>query len=268
GPEERGVLAGGGRLQFEVPIPRGPNSLQPPRPDSDGRSRSPMHAAIFTSSFILPFHGGSSRPVNLSRLSATALVALGLILVRQPATAHAQGSMAGMNMGDHGHITIPKGVLYTVPDVEFMQGMIAHHGQAIYMSRLAAAHKADPRVRRLADKIDQSQVAEIRIMQDWLVRNNQFAPDSAAWRTVTMPGMLTAAQLKELDAVTGIAFDRAYLTFMIQHHEGALKMVDDLFATAGAAQDVDVNVFANDVVAVQTAEINAMRQMLSKLPEN
>jgi uncharacterized protein (DUF305 family) len=226
-----------------------------------------MHAASRKVSLTLSSSGGPGRPVNFSRLSATTLTAIGLLLA-VPTVAQAQQPMAGMNMGEHRHITIPAGVLYTVPDVEFMQGMIAHHGQAIYMSRLAAAHQADPRVRRLADKIDQSQVAEIRIMQDWLVRNNQFAPDSAAWRTVTMPGMLTAAQLKELDAVTGIAFDRAYLTFMIQHHEGALKMVDDLFATAGAAQDVDVNVFANDVVAVQTAEINAMRQMLSKLPEN
>src|SRR6185312_12141524 len=186
--------------------------------DRDRRSRLPTHGAIFTSSFTLPIHGGRSRPVNLSRLSPTALVALGLILVRQPATAHAQGSMAGMNMGDHGHITIPKGVLYTVPDVEFMQGMIAHHGQAIYMSRMAAAHKADPRVLKLADKIDQSQVAEIRIMQEWLIRNGQVAPDSSSWHTVTMPGMLTAAQLEQLDAASGTAFDRAYLTLMIQHH--------------------------------------------------
>jgi uncharacterized protein (DUF305 family) len=148
-----------------------------------------------------------------------------------------------------------------------MQGMIAHHGQAIYMSRMAAAHHADSRVLRLAEKIEQSQVAEIRIMQEWLARNGQVVPDSSSWRTVSMPGMLTAAQLKELDASTGVEFDRAYLTFMTQHHGGALKMVDDLFATPGAAQDVDVNVFANDVVAVQTAEINAMRRMLSKLPE-
>ena len=176
--------------------------------------------------------------------------------------------MAGMNMGEQAKIKIPAGVLYTVPDVQFMQGMIAHHGQAIYMSRLAAKHNADPRVRKLADKIDQSQVAEIRIMQDWLIRNGQVAPDSDAWRTVTMPGMLTAEQLKQLDAVTGTAFDRDYLNFMTQHHEGALKMVDDLFATPGAGQDVDVNVFANDVVAVQTAEINAMRRMLAALPEN
>lgn len=206
--------------------------------------------------------------MNFSRFFTTALTALGLAFVLPAASAQAQQSMPGMNMGDHGHIKIPAGVLYTVPDVEFMQGMIAHHGQAIYMSRMAAAHRADPRVLKLADKIDQSQVAEIRIMQEWLIRNGQVAPDSSSWRTVTMPGMLTAAQLKELDAATGTTFDRAYLTLMIQHHEGALKMVDDLFATPGAAQDVDVNVFANDVVAVQTAEINAMRQMLSKLPEN
>lgn len=206
--------------------------------------------------------------MNLSRLAATALVASGLVFFRPSAAAQAQDSMAGMDMGDHAHITIPKGVLYTVPDVQFMQGMIAHHGQAIYMSRMAAAHHADSRVLKLADKIDQSQVAEIRIMQEWLTRNGQFAPDTSAWRKVTMPGMLTAAQLKQLDASTGTTFDRTYLTMMIQHHEGALKMVDDLLATPGTAQDVDVSVFANDVVAVQTAEIGAMRQMLSNLPEN
>ena len=84
---------------------------------------------------------------------------------------------------------------------------------------------------------------------------------------MTMPGMLTATQLKALDAATGVEFDRAFLTLMIQHHEGALQMVKDLFAKPGAGQEVDVNVFANDVVAVQTAEIGVMRQMLSQLPE-
>ena len=194
---------------------------------------------------------------------ATALVALALLLAR-PATARAQDSMAGMS---HGHITIPAGALYTVPDVEFMQGMIAHHAQAIAMSRMAAGHHADARVLKLANKIDQSQVAEIRIMQEWLTRNGQTAPDTSSWRSMHMPGMLTMAQLHALDAATGSAFDRAYLTLMIQHHEGALQMVKDLLATAGTAQDVDVSVFANDVVSVQTAEIGAMRQILSELPE-
>lgn len=201
----------------------------------------------------------TAKPSRLPAL-ATALAALSL-LVGRPATAQAQHPM-----GHHGDITIPAGALYTVADVEFMQGMIAHHAQAIYMSRMAAAHRTDARVLKLANKIDQSQVAEIRIMQEWLVRNGQAAPDTSSWRTMSMPGMLTAEQLATLDAAGGDAFDRAFLTLMIQHHEGALQMVKDLFSTPGAGQDVDVNVFANDVVTVQTAEIGAMRQMLSQLP--
>lgn len=194
----------------------------------------------------------------------TALAAVALCLAR-PVAAAAQHSMEGM--GGQAHIVIPAGAGYTEADVRFMQGMIAHHGQAIYMSRLATGHRADPRLQKLAIKIDQSQVAEIRIMQDWLSRRGQVVPDTAAWRTMMMPGMLTPAQLDSLNAGTGTGFDRAYLTFMIQHHEGALRMVRDLFATSNAGQEVDVNVFANDVVSVQTAEIGAMRQMLAQLPD-
>jgi len=208
-------------------------------------------------------HGSPGRHVNLSRLPAliATLAAVALMLTR-PAAAQAQHVMAGM--GGHSKITIPDGAIYTVPDVEFMQGMIAHHAQAIYMSQMAEAHHADSRVLRLAEKIAQSQVAEIRIMQDWLERNGQVVPDSSSWRTMHMAGMLSAAQLDSLDAATGPAFDHAYLTYMIQHHEGALQMVKDLFATPGTAQDVDVNVFANDVVTVQTAEIGAMERMLAE----
>jgi len=169
--------------------------------------------------------------------------------------------MAGMSMP----VTIPKGVLYTAADVHFMQGMIAHHAQAIYMSRLAASRGANPRLLKFANKIDQSQRAEIRLMQDWLVANKQVAPDTGSWRTMTMPGMLTAAQLATLDAARGPEFDKQFLTLMIQHHEGALKMVADLLATPMAAQDVDVSVFANDVTTVQTAEIGTMQQMLANL---
>lgn len=196
------------------------------------------------------------------RHAATPLVALALLLAA-PA-ARAQDPMAGMS--GHVPIRIPAGALYTAADVGFMQGMIAHHAQAIFMSRMAAGHHADPRVLKLANKIDQSQVAEIRIMQQWLVRNGQDAPDTSSWHTMHMSGMLTAAQLDTLAAATRGAFDRAYLRLMIQHHEGALGMVRDLLATPGSAQDVDVNVFANDVVSVQTAEIGAMRRMLSQLP--
>jgi len=161
-------------------------------------------------------------------------------------------------------IVIPKGALYTEADVRFMQGMIAHHAQAIYMSRMASAHAANPRVVKLATKIDQSQIAEIRLMQDWLRRNGQVAPDTSSWRTMQMPGMLTAEQLARLDVAQGAEFDRLFLTLMIQHHNGALKMVDDLFANSLNAQDVDVSVFANDVQTVQTAEIAVMQQMLDE----
>jgi uncharacterized protein (DUF305 family) len=164
-------------------------------------------------------------------------------------------------------IVVPAGAAYTAADVEFMQGMIAHHAQAIYMSRMAESHQANPRVVRLAIKIDQSQVAEIRIMQDWLRSNGQHAPDTSSWRTMSMPGMLTAAELDSLDKSRGVEFDRAFLEMMIRHHEGALEMVDDLLATPRAGQEVDVNVFANDVVSVQTAEIGMMRRLLSELPD-
>jgi uncharacterized protein (DUF305 family) len=169
--------------------------------------------------------------------------------------------MAGMSMP----VDIPKGALYTAADVHFMQGMIAHHAQAIYMTRLAASRGASPRLLKLANKIDQSQQAEIRLMQDWLVANKQAAPDTGSWRTMSMPGMLTSAQLATLDAARGADFDRQFLELMIQHHEGALKMVEDLLAAPLAAQDVDVSVFANDVTTVQTAEIATMQQMLANL---
>ena len=199
-------------------------------------------------------------PRSPSRIAFAALAAC-LALFCPPAIAVAQH--AGHNVS----ITVPPGAPYTVADVEFMQGMIAHHAQAIYMSRMAEKHGANPRVLRLATKIDQSQVAEIRIMQQWLLSNEQAAPDTSSWRTMTMPGMLTAAELKALDAATGVEFDRAFLTLMIKHHEGALQMVKDLFEKPGAGQEIDVSVFANDVVTVQTAEIGAMRQMLSQLPD-
>ena len=211
---------------------------------------------------MIPGPGG--RLTSIIPHAAAPLVALALLLAA-PAAVRAQDPMAGMR--GHARITIPAGALYTAADVGFMQGMIAHHAQAIFMSRMAASHHADPRVLKLANKIDQSQVAEIRIMQEWLTRNGQTAPDTSSWRAMHMPGMLTMQQLDSLDAATGIGFDRAYLTLMIQHHEGALQMVKDLLATSGAAQDVDVSVFANDVVSVQTAEIGAMHQILSQLPD-
>jgi uncharacterized protein (DUF305 family) len=193
---------------------------------------------------------------------------LSAVLLGGPSLARCQsGGMAGMSGMDMGHdIVIPAGALYTKADVEFMQGMIAHHSQAIVMSRMAESHGANPQVLKLSNKIDQSQVPEIRIMQAWLQRNNQFVPDTSSWHSVMMSGMLTAAQLTELDAAKGADFDRAYLRLMIQHHAGALKMVNDLFNTPLAGQEVDVNVFANDVVTVQTVEIGIMQKLYAQVP--
>ena len=198
---------------------------------------------------------------------AGALV-LSASLLGGPSLALCQGGgMSGMSGMDGGHeIVIPAGAEYTKADVEFMQGMIAHHAQAIYMSRMAESHGANPQVLKLSNKIDQSQVPEIRIMQVWLQRHNQFAPDTSSWRKVMMSGMLTPAQMTELDAAKGADFDRAYLRLMIQHHAGALKMVNDLFAAPMAGQEVDVNVFANDVVTVQTVEIGIMQKLYTALP--
>ncbi len=194
---------------------------------------------------------------------AVVACALFALVVGGSSPAAAQGgSMSGMSgMDMPGHIMIPKGAGYTKADVEFMQGMIAHHAQAVYMSRLAAGHGANPKVLALATMIDQSQIPEIRIMQDWLRRYNQFAPDTSSWHTMTMAGMLTDEQIKALNAAQGVEFDRKFLEYMIQHHSGALKMVEDLFATPGAGQEVDTNVFANDVVTVQTGEIGIMLKL-------
>jgi uncharacterized protein (DUF305 family) len=162
-------------------------------------------------------------------------------------------------------VTIPAGALFTEADVRFMQGMVAHHAQAIHMSRMAPTRGASPRLVRLAQKIGQSQAGEIVLMQEWLRANGQAAPDTSAWRGMSMPGMLTAPELARLEAARGAAFDRQFLTLMIRHHEGALRMVADLYAAPRAAQDVDVSVLANDVETTQTAEIGLMRQMLQDL---
>ena len=205
-------------------------------------------------------------PLHRTRAGALLLAAM---LLAAASAASAQNpmdhhNMAGMSM-DLPPVSIPTGAIFTEADVRFMQGMIAHHAQAIYMSRLAAAHDATPHLVKFAQKIDQSQQAEIRLMQQWLRANGQFAPDTSSWRRMSMPGMLTTEQLTQLDGAKGADFDRLFLTFMIQHHEGALKMVSDLFDSPRAGQDIDVSVFANDVQTVQTAEIGTMRRMLSSL---
>jgi uncharacterized protein (DUF305 family) len=177
-----------------------------------------------------------------------------------PAAAEHHHHMEGMTP-----VTIPAGAMITEADVRFMQGMIGHHAQAVHMTRMAAGAGASARVLKLAQKIDLSQAGEIVLMQEWLAHYKQQVPDTSSWRGMSMPGMLTSDELAQLEKARGVNFDRMFLQLMIRHHEGAIKMVADLFASPRAGQEVDVSVFANDVETTQTAEIGLMLQMLAEL---
>lgn len=164
---------------------------------------------------------------------------------------------------------------YTAADVNFMSGMIAHHAQAIVMSRWAPTHGASGSVLTLASRIINAQQDEIVTMQRWLSDRLQPVPQATATgmkmmmdgmeHEMLMPGMLTEAQMKELDAARGPEFDRKFLTFMIQHHRGAVSMVKDLFGSYGAGQDETVFKFASDVNVDQTTEIARMEKMLAAI---
>ena len=168
---------------------------------------------------------------------------------------------------------------YTAADVHFMSAMIGHHAQAIVMAGWAPTHGASASVRTLAERIINAQRDEITTMQNWLRDRRQPVPDVSATGTLTMshgsdhsghhemamPGMLSDAQLKELDQARGPEFDRLFLTYMIQHHRGAVAMVSELFGTHGAGQDETVFKFASDVNVDQITEIARMEQMLVAL---
>lgn len=160
---------------------------------------------------------------------------------------------------------------YTEVDVRFMQGMIAHHAQALEMTRLVPTRTRREDIRRIAERIEVSQRDEIALMQRWLEQRGEEVPSldaphehhGAGGQHGHMPGMLTPEELARLAAATGAEFDRLFLELMIRHHEGALVMVADLFATPGAGQEVDVFRIASEVEADQRAEIARMRGMLS-----
>ncbi len=181
---------------------------------------------------------------------------------------------------------------YTAADIRFMSGMIGHHSQAIVMSRMAPTHGAGGSVRVLAERIISAQQDEIITMQRWLLDRGQALPatdgapmampmtmpmgsgdhamshDMAGMSHALMPGMLSAEQMQLLGAARGKDFDRLYLTFMIQHHRGAVSMVTTLFDTEGAGQDELVFKFASDVNVDQTTEIARMEKMLASLSRN
>ena len=195
---------------------------------------------------------------------------------------------------------------FTEADVAFMAGMIGHHAQALIMSRLAPENGASPAVRTLAARIINAQRDEIASMQTWLRDRDQPVPevhieglnlmihvegdehggmdhgtheemdhgsmshdgmDHGGMDHSSMPGMLSQAQLEELAAAQGPEFDRLFLTYMIQHHGGAVVMVDEMFATDGAGQDEAAFKLASDINADQTTEIERMKLMLSRLPD-
>jgi uncharacterized protein (DUF305 family) len=164
---------------------------------------------------------------------------------------------------------------YTQADVSFMSGMIGHHAQAIVMSRWAPTHGASPSVLILASRVINAQQDEIVTMQRWLRDRRKPVPEATAAgmtmmmdgveHVMLMPGMLTEVQMKDLEEARGPEFDRKFLTYMIQHHRGAVSMVRDLFGTYAAGQDETVFKFASDVNVDQTTEIARMEKMLAAL---
>jgi uncharacterized protein (DUF305 family) len=156
----------------------------------------------------------------------------------------------------------------TGADVKFMQGMIGHHAQAVEMVALLKTRSSWDSMKKLGLRIEVSQEDEIKMMQRWLEVRGQPLPDPHAHHmgdAHLMPGMLTAAEMAKLGEAKGAEFDRLFLEGMIKHHGGALSMVDDLFASPGAAQESDIYAFASDVVADQRMEMDRMAAMLKEL---
>lgn len=177
--------------------------------------------------------------------------------------------------------TLPPSTRATLPprspkDVEFMQGMIMHHAQAVEMTALIESHTENKELRLLGARISKSQSDEMKFMKRWLeARGEPVSPPtpdmpgmdmSAHHHHMLMPGMLTPEQMDALRKAKGAEFDHLFLTGMIQHHKGALIMVKDLFDTAGAGQDAELFNFATDVDSGQRAEIKIMQTMLGEKP--
>jgi uncharacterized protein (DUF305 family) len=183
--------------------------------------------------------------------------------------------------------TLPSSTRASLPqpsqaDVEFMQGMIMHHSQAVEMTALIPSHTENKELRSLGARISSSQSDEIKFMRRWLATRGAplsmampEMPDSkmsdmdkptdhSSHSMALMPGMLTSEQMEALRKAKGAEFDRLFLTGMIQHHNGALIMVKDLFDTPGAGQDAELFNFATDVDTGQRAEIRIMQSMLDK----
>lgn len=176
--------------------------------------------------------------------------------------------------------TLPPTTRATLPppspaDVKFMQGMIMHHAQAVEMTALIESHTDSKELRSLGERISRSQSDEMNFMKRWLIARGE--PTSPAMSHMPgmhmpdhhklMPGMLTEKQMDALKKAKGKEFDRLFLEGMIQHHNGALTMVKDLFDSAGAGQDAELFNFATEVDTGQRAEIKVMQTMLGEKPK-
>lgn len=158
----------------------------------------------------------------------------------------------------------PSLLKHTAADTAFMQGMIGHHAQALEMVDLLKTRTSSQEMKMLGLRIEVSQKDEIKMMQTWLRSHGESVPDEHAMHmhdAKLMPGMLTPDQMAQLTAAKSTEFDRLFLEFMIQHHEGALTMVKELMASPGAVQESNMFAFASDVEADQSAEITRMRRM-------
>ncbi len=167
-----------------------------------------------------------------------------------------------------------KGVLppQSAKNIEFMQGMIMHHAQAVEMTDLIASRSRNKDVALMGERVSLSQTDEMRFMKRWLQSQGKPAamsmPDSHSHHgghSMLMPGMLSPKQMEDLKNASGAEFDRLFLKGMIQHHEGALVMVKELFDSPGAGQDAELFNFASDVDSGQRAEIRIMQTLLTKI---
>jgi uncharacterized protein (DUF305 family) len=162
-------------------------------------------------------------------------------------------------------------------DVEFMQGMILHHAQAVEMTAMIPSHTQNKELRSLGARISSSQSDEIKFMKRWLAARGEsvskampkmpgmdMSHETSHDAMALMPGMLTPQQIEALQDAKGVEFDRLFLLGMMQHHNGALTMVKDLFDTAGAGQDAELFNFATEADNTQRAEIRIMEAILKK----
>jgi len=156
---------------------------------------------------------------------------------------------------------------HTAADIQFMQGMIGHHAQALEMTALIPSRTSLKDMVLLGKRIEISQADEIEMMTAWLEARGLPVPDAHAHHggERLMPGMLSPDEMERLRGAYGADFDRLFLEFMIKHHEGAVTMVESLFASAGAGQQSDIFAFATDVDTDQRMEIDRMAAMLKEL---